>query len=113
MARRLAHPKRRAKVLSRLSDSDDFLERYLHPAHLPGKRDDQVRALHQMLLQRGAPPECHVLAQDDDLDGQVLPLLHAIEASIDYGGALLVCIPGRLAVHLPEAPAPPAIIEKG
>ena len=109
----LADVRRRAKVLSQLSHGGDFLDEYVHPLHLSGKRDEQVRALYQMLVERGAPRQCHVLALDEELDGRVLPLLDAIEASIDFGGALLVCIPGRLAVHLPEAPAPPVILEKG
>jgi hypothetical protein len=109
----LADRRLRMKVLSRLAHSDDFIERLARPLHVSGRREEQVRALHQALLERGAPPECHILSADDEIDGRLLPLPDAIEACIDDGGALLICIPERLALHLPEAPAEPVLLEVG
>lgn len=108
----LGHPKARAKVLARLAASEDFLDAWYHPLRLSGMRDEQVRALLAMLGQKGASTSCHVLSQDDEVDGRVMPLEEAIERSIDDGGALLVCTPGHLALHFPETPEPPAMLAR-
>lgn len=100
-------------MLARLAGREDFLDDCHHPLRLSGMRDEQVRALLVTLDQKGAPMDCHVLSQDDEVDGRVLPLLEAIERSIDDGGALLVCTPGHLALHFPETPEPPAILTHG
>jgi hypothetical protein len=104
--------RRRAKVLLRLSGVGDFREELGQPLHLSGKRDEQVRRLQEALTRRGAPDHCHVMAQDDAVDGREMPLRDAIEECIDDGGALLVCLPGRLAVLLPEPPDLPVVFER-
>lgn len=45
-------------------------------------------------------------------DGRSLPLSEALDELSDDGCALLICIPGVLAVHLPESPEPPVILSR-
>lgn len=58
-----------------------------------------LRSFSGHLRQHGAPTTCHVVG--GPADGTGLPLAEAISEYVDYG-ALLICLPGQLALHLPE-----------
>jgi hypothetical protein len=59
----------------------------------------------QLLQAEGAPATCALVAEDDALDGRVMPLVEALEAVLhDFCAALISCVPGRLAVFSDEAP---------
>jgi hypothetical protein len=106
----LGNPKRRRKVLARLSHHYDWVERYAVPIKPSGDYSEQVERLADEMRRRGAPETCHVLAPHD-LDGQTVPLTEALNTFVVWGDALLICIPGVLALHLPEAPEPPLILD--
>jgi hypothetical protein len=60
----------------------------------------EVRAITRLLQQRGAPETCYVLAEDPELDDRCLPLQDALTAIVGRGsGAILSCIPGKLAYY--------------
>ncbi len=45
-------------------------------------------------------------------DSKVMMLTEALEALSDDGCALVICLPGQLAVHLPKAPTTPVILHR-
>ena len=46
-------------------------------------------------------------------DGRELPLAQALnEICLHRGGAILSCLPGRLAYYTPESPAPGILLER-
>jgi hypothetical protein len=60
-----------------------------------------------LLLEAGAPSECHVISGSSDLDGRDIPLDEAVTTCEGYSVAsLLCCVPGELAFHLDEVRAP-------
>ena len=69
-----------------------------------------MAALLAELRALGAPVVCHVMSERYDCDARLMPLTAALEALSDDCCALLVCLPGVVALHLPEAPAPPVIL---
>ena len=50
------------------------------------------------------------MSQRPDGDARAMALVEALDAVSDEGCALLICIPGVLALHLPEAPSPSVIL---
>ena len=96
----------------RLAHEDDFLDQYVQDFRPSGKRDAEVAAIVREITRRGAPATCHVISEDDDVDGQVLQLLEALDATLGWSAALLICLPGKLALHLPEPPSHPVILSK-
>lgn len=103
-------PKRRERYLALLASTRgrDKLGRKL--AHLydvdPRCRRELPKGVHTAqeigahLKAKRAPAECVLLAEDDELDGQRLPLGDALEAVIGRGmGAFISCLPGRLAFY--------------
>lgn len=65
------------------------------------------------LREAGAPEACLLVATDDDLDGRHCALADALQHCSDHDVAALVsCIPGRLAIHLPEAPGAPSLLHR-
>jgi hypothetical protein len=57
------------------------------------------------LRAEGAAATCVLVAGDDELDGRELPLEAALRRVLhDDDGALISCVPGRLAVFTGEAP---------
>lgn len=92
----LSSPKRRPQFLDCLNHCSDFDPRYATP--LPSKTD--VLAL---LLDHGAPTECHLLSDVAELDGRELPLAEAIQQVAEAGwGTIISCLPGRLAYYRDE-----------
>ena len=77
--------------------------------HPTGKRADQIATLLAELTRRGAPPDCRVMSKSSIHDSKVMMLTEALQALSDNGCALVICLPGQLAVHLPEAPTTPVI----
>ena len=106
------NPTVRGQMTGRLPHDDDFLDRYVQDFRPSGQRDAEVEAIVQELTRRGAPATCHVISEDDDVDGQVLPLLAALDTTLGWSAALLICLPGKLALHLPEPPSHPVILSK-
>jgi hypothetical protein len=61
--------------------------------------------LARILRAEGAGDMCVIVAEDADLDGRELPLDEALLRVLDdHYGALISCVPGRLAVYSDEAP---------
>jgi hypothetical protein len=108
----LRRPKTRRKLLGRLCHVDDWARGFRQEVRLTGKRDEQLAQLQARLRAKGAGAECHVLSERSDLDGQRLSLREALDLTADDGCALLICLPKRLALHLPESPAAPLILSK-
>jgi hypothetical protein len=98
----LASPKLRPKFLGALYEFHDF-----DPASvvdLAGPTDS-ARGVIAELRRLGAPEDCYVISNNDDLDGATKPLVEVIErvfAVVD--GTLICCVPGRLAYFEGEAP---------
>ena len=64
------------------------------------------------LRRRGAPDLCYVISNDDELDGRSMPLEAAL-AGVYCGdmGAIISCIPGKLAYYEGEDPGERYILE--
>lgn len=102
----LASPRRRRTAIGRLNHLADLDERYA--TWLPSNAD--VAAL---LEARRAPAVCYVLGGDDQLDGRELGLRDAIRAVQRSGwGALIGCVPGRLAYYYDEQGVRRALLER-
>ena len=86
---------------------DDRFARPLPPGiHTPA----QIAAL---LAQRGAPPTCLIITSFGGLDRLSMPLLDALTAIVGQQcGALISCIPGRLAYFEGEEPGMRYVLER-
>lgn len=88
---------RRRQIRSLLHHAVVLEPRYRE--HLTGANafPDPVEA---MLLARGSPATCFVIAGNSELDGREMPLREALGTVIGMGnGAFLSCIPGRLGFY--------------
>src|SRR5262245_62041045 len=86
------------RALAHLRDLDD---RFVRP--IPSGPLEQT--VLKVLRELGAPETCYVLSERDDLDDRELELEDALDSIIGHGaGALLSCIPGRLAYFEGEGP---------
>jgi hypothetical protein len=106
----LANPKRRKEMLNRLSH---------HLPYLPGLAidvpggQDFPEELEKLLRARGAGPSCHVIADRLNADGRELPLREALDLiCLHEFGAILSCIPGRLAYYKPQSPGHGIILQR-
>jgi len=90
-----ASRKGRKKVLAQLHHIHDLDDRY---AHLLRSEEDSADAVLRILRTKGAPAECYVFSEDEDIDGKEFSLEAAISRirGTNYG-AVVSCIPGRLA----------------
>ena len=62
--------------------------------------DQHSEAVERILRALGAPDRCHVLGGGGDTDGKDLDLPDALDRVVGFSmGALVICIPGRLAYH--------------
>ena len=94
----LGDPKLRRKLRSKLAHFDWLDARYVQVVHTP-----DPAALARTLRREGAGATCVLVAQDDDLDGRELPIEEALRRVLhDDDGALISCVPGRLAVFSDE-----------
>lgn len=100
---------RRTKLLDRLSHHYDWDRRYATELPVP-PHEDAVAWLVERLQKKGAPDACQVVGGPAS-DGSTMPLSDAVAHCLGYG-ALLVCVPGHLALHLPEAPAEPVLLAR-
>jgi len=106
----LAQPKRRREILSTL---DRPLPCLPGLATAVPEDQDYPGSLEALLRAKGAPATCHLLLVAHRLDGRELPLAEALNLICLQGqGALLSCLPGRLAYHRPAAPRGGVILEK-
>jgi hypothetical protein len=101
----LASPKRRQKIVERLYNGADLRDDLM--TEFSGSED----ALVAELKRRGAGVTARVIG--GRLDGEDVALPAAVAHAADYGGVLVVCVPGRLAVYFPEAPSKPCLLVAG
>ncbi len=90
---------RRPKLLDRLSHHYDWDARYARYLRVPRDRE-RIAFIVEHLRQNGAPSTC-LLVGGTSTAGTSMPLADAVGRYVDYG-ALLICLPGKLALHLPE-----------
>lgn len=96
----LANPKKRSEILNRLCHKFDFRDKYAT------RIERQVaEPLADLLRSHGAGDRAYVIGAAGDIDGSELPLLEAIDGALAGPcGALVSCIPGRLALLVQEFP---------
>lgn len=106
----LAQPRRRQEMLAQLDGHLPFLPAFA--TAVPGDQDFPD-ALVKLLIAKGAGPTCHVIVAGLKADGRELPLREALMLiCLHRSGAILSCLPGRLAYYKPESPAPGIILER-
>lgn len=106
----LSDPKRRREVLGRLDHHLPLLPGI--GTEVPPERDFPTE-LELLLRSRGAGPTCHVLVDGLRIDGRELPLAQALrEICLHPGGAVLSCLPGRLAYYKPASPGCGILLER-
>ena len=94
----LAKPKRRHEILGRFNHFFDFT-----PARCRQIERDSAAALAKNLRSHGAKDIGYVIGGDND--GETLPLGEAIHNSLGSPcGAVVSCVPGKLALFLREFP---------
>jgi hypothetical protein len=93
----------RTKLRARLAHCDCFDDRYATP--IPPDRHDPA-SIAALLRSLGASADCRMLAEADSMDGRTMSLDDAVKALVGHGaGAVVICIPGRLAYFEGEGPA--------
>ncbi|MDP1830448.1 MAG: hypothetical protein Q8K67_00170 [Geothrix sp.] len=107
----LADPKRRKEMLERLNGDLPYMPGFA--TVLPSEQDFPGE-LEKLLKAKGAGPTCHVIACGlKKADGRELPLREALHLiCMHESGAILSCIPGRLAYYKPESPGLGIILER-
>jgi len=106
----LAQPKRRKEMLTQLNGHLPYLPAFAMT--VPGEQDFPD-ALVALLAAKGAGPTCHVIVDGLKADGRELPLREALMLiCMHRSGAILSCLPGRLAYYKPESPASGIILER-
>jgi hypothetical protein len=106
----LADSKRRKEMLERLDGDLPYMPGFA--TEVPG-RQDFPSELEKLLQAKGAGPTCHVIVNGLKADGRDLPLREALDLiCMHAAGAILSCIPGRLAYYKPESPGAGLILER-
>ena len=106
----LSNPKRRKEILNQLNHNLPYIPDL--GAEVPGNHDFPAE-LERLLKAKGAGPTCHVIVDGLKIDGRELPLTEALnEVCMHEFGAVLSCIPGRLAYYKPESPSRGVILER-
>ena len=104
----LAGPKRRKEMEERL------LQLPFDPAlatEIPGSQDFP-QELDKLLRARGAGPTCHLITCVLKADGREWPLREALDlVCLQPSGAILSCLPGRLAYYKPPSPGAGVVLE--
>ncbi len=103
---------RRGDVLGRLDHINDFVDAYCEDYRPTGQGQEMVENIAEMLRKRGAAKTCHVVSPMEAVDGQALPLTQALSAVLGWDSAVLICVPDRLALYLPEPPASPVVLSR-
>lgn len=106
----LANRRRRPDMLRQLDHHLPYLPQFasLVPADqdFPAELEKRLRAL-------GAGPTCHVMARDLRIDGREVPLREALDqVCLQASGAILSCLPGRLAYYRPAPPGPGIVFQR-
>ena len=97
----LAGPKRRKEMEERLISLPLLPGRF---QAVPGHQDFP-QALEALLKAKGAGATCHVICCLHKADGRELPLREALDlVCMQASGAILSCLPGRLAYYKPPSP---------
>jgi hypothetical protein len=87
-----AHRIKFTHQLAHFKDIDEGCKRAIAPARQTPK------GIERILVAMGAPTLCYLITEHPEMDGKELPLLQALEEFVGSGmGAILSCIPGRLA----------------
>lgn len=106
----LANPRRRKEILAKLNRDLPFMREFA--STVPGDQDFPEE-LEKLLQAKGAGPTCHVIADGLKADGRELPLREALNlVCLHPFGAILSCVPGRLAYYKPEAPEAGILLER-
>jgi hypothetical protein len=106
----LAQPKRRPEGLAQLNRHLPYLPAFA--TVVPGEQDFPEELV-KLLAAKGAGPTCHVIVDGLKADGRELPIREALlMICMHRSGAILSCLPGRLAYYKPESPAPGVILER-
>jgi hypothetical protein len=106
----LAQPRRRKEMLVQLNGHLPYLPDFA--TVVPGEQDFPDE-LEKLLRAKGAGSTCHVIVNGLKADGRELPLREALMLICMHRfGAILSCLPGRLAYYKPESPAPGIILER-
>jgi len=106
----LANPRRRKEILDKLNHDLPYMPEFA--AMVPGHQDFPEE-LEKLLKAKGAGPACHVIANGLKADGRELPLREALNLiCLHPFGAILSCVPGRLAYYKPEAPGAGILLER-
>jgi hypothetical protein len=91
----LSNKKGRTKFRLELAHFKSLNPMYIVPI-LPGHQNPSSIA--KMLAAKGAGPKCWVISEDPQFDGQEMELDAALRETIGRGiGAIISCIPGKLA----------------
>jgi hypothetical protein len=106
----LSQPKRRKEMLSQLDHHLPYEPAFA--TEVPGELDFPGE-LEKLLKAKGAGASCYVIANGLKADGRVLPLGEALLQICMHGsGAILSCLPGRLAYYRPGSPEPGILFER-
>ncbi len=106
----LANPRRRKEILDKLNHDLPYMPEFA--ATVPSQQDFPEE-LEKLLKTKGAGPSCHVIADSLKADGRDLPLREALNLiCLHPFGAILCCVPGRLAYYRPEAPGAGILLER-
>ena len=106
----LADSKKRKEMLERLDGDLPYMPGFA--TEVPGSQDFPSE-LEKLLKAKGAGPTCHVIVNGLKADGRELPLREALNLiCMHASGAILSCLPGRLAYYKPESPGAGLILER-
>lgn len=106
----LAHPVHRKELLARMSHDLPLLTDFA--TEVPGDQDYPAE-LEKLLKAKGAEASAHVIADGLRIDGRSLPLRAALDQiCLHPAGAILCCLPGRLAYYKPESPRAGILLER-
>jgi len=100
----------RAKLRDGLAHFSALDGRYIVPI---AGNEQSPEAIARLLRRRGAPATCVLLAEDDALDGQTLPLEDALRRVVGRGmGAFVSCVAGELAYFESEEPGERCLLSR-
>ena len=99
-------------MLGRLDHVNDFVDAYCEDYRPSGNGQEMVENIAAMLRKRGAGRACHVVSPNEEVDGQTLPLDSVLSALLGWDSAVLICVPDRLALWLPEPPTRPTVLSR-
>ncbi|MHC4200469.1 MAG: hypothetical protein ACYSU0_10800 [Planctomycetota bacterium] len=89
---------------------DGLDPRFAHQIPPGAQNEDDIEST---LKAKGAPSSCYVWSENDEIDGQELPLAEALAEVVGMSmGTFLSCIPGKLAYFEGEEPGERYICER-